>query len=67
MGDDRFPSEQADWLGVDEALGRILSRAHPLPRTHRPLSAALDHVLAQDVVAPVSLPPDQAPGGGERT
>jgi molybdopterin molybdotransferase len=57
MGDDRFPSEQADWLGVDEALGRILADAHPLPRTHRPLSAALDHVLAQDVVAPVSLPP----------
>jgi hypothetical protein len=27
MGDDRFPSEQADWLGVDEALGRILADA----------------------------------------
>jgi molybdopterin molybdotransferase len=57
MGEARFPSEQADWLGVGEALHRILRSAHPLPRANRPLSQALDHVLAQEVVAPVSLPP----------
>ena len=53
----RFPSERADWLGVDEALGRILRDAVPLAETRIPLEGALGHILARDVVAPVSLPP----------
>lgn len=53
----RFPLERADWLGVDEALDRILRDVAPLPETRLPLERALGHVLARDVVAPVSLPP----------
>lgn len=53
----RFPSEKADWLGVDEALERILGPAQPLPPRDLPLSEAPGHILARDVAAPVTLPP----------
>ena len=53
----RFPSETADWLGVEEALERILEGAAPLPEVRLSLDRVLGHVLSRDVLAPVSLPP----------
>lgn len=57
MSGARFPSGKADWLGVDEALDRILRRATPLPPRELPLAEALGHILAVDVTARVTLPP----------
>ncbi|MGE0159451.1 MAG: gephyrin-like molybdotransferase Glp [Gemmatimonadales bacterium] len=52
-----FESRAADWLGVTEALARVLGAAQPLPAEELPLSACLDRALAEDVVAEATLPP----------
>ena len=52
-----FESRAADWLGVDEALARILADAAPLPPEPCPLAHCLGRALAEDVVAEATLPP----------
>ena len=47
----------ADWLTASEALARIAGAVRPLEAEERPLLDALGHVLAEDVVSPVDLPP----------
>ena len=47
----------ADWLAADEALRRMLEGARALDVEQRPLLNALGSVLAEDVDAPVDLPP----------
>lgn len=47
----------ADWLPVGEAREIILRDVAPLPPERRALADALGSVLAEDVVAPVDLPP----------
>ncbi|HEU4882151.1 MAG TPA: gephyrin-like molybdotransferase Glp [Longimicrobium sp.] len=47
----------ADWLDAGEALRTILRGVHPLGVEERPLLDALGSVLAEDVAAPVDLPP----------
>ncbi len=42
---------------VDAALERVLSAIVPLPAETIRLEAAYDRILAQDIVAPISLPP----------
>lgn len=42
---------------VDAALERVLSAIAPLPAETIRLEAAYDRILAQDIVAPISLPP----------
>jgi molybdopterin molybdotransferase len=42
---------------VQEAREEILSAVRPLAARREPLSAALDCVLAEDVIAPLNLPP----------
>jgi molybdopterin molybdotransferase len=53
MGSERV----ADWLTGPEALRTILRGVHPLSAEERPLLDALGSVLAEDVAAPVDLPP----------
>ena len=52
-----FESRAADWLGVSEALERVMAAASPLPPEQRPLDAILGRALAEDVVAEATLPP----------
>ena len=52
-----FESRTGDWLPFDEALARILSHLSPLPPETVPLEEALGRSLANDVLAPGSLPP----------
>jgi molybdopterin molybdotransferase len=52
-----FESRSADWLGVEEALARVLSAADPLAVERVPLSSALGRGLAEDVIAEATLPP----------
>ena len=52
-----FESRTADWLGVDEALERLLDDAAPLPSERAPLAACLGRALAEDVYADATLPP----------
>ena len=52
-----FESRSADWLGVTEALERIMAAASPMPPEQRPLDAILGCALAEDVVAEATLPP----------
>ena len=52
-----FESRTADWLGVDEALARILEEAVPLAPTRAPLRECLGRSLAEDVYADATLPP----------
>ncbi|GAB4518767.1 MAG: molybdopterin molybdotransferase MoeA [Anaerolineae bacterium] len=47
----------SDLLNVDEALERILATIQPLAAEQVALRAALGRVLAEDVHAPLSLPP----------
>ncbi|HEX8695175.1 MAG TPA: gephyrin-like molybdotransferase Glp [Longimicrobium sp.] len=47
----------ADWLAAGEALRRIVGAVEPLGREERPLPGCLGRVLAEDVAAPVDLPP----------
>jgi hypothetical protein len=53
-----FESRTADWLGVDEALARILAEAAPLlgPSAARSRDC-LGRALAEEVVAEATLPP----------
>lgn len=44
-------------ISPDEALARILARVRPLPARDLPLLDALDRFAAQDLFAPMSLPP----------
>jgi molybdopterin molybdotransferase len=50
-------SRGADWLSAHQARDTILRGVAPLPPERRPLLDALGHVLADDVVSPVDLPP----------
>ena len=50
-------ADGADWLSAGEALQRIVDGVEPLGTETRPLLAALGSVLAEDVAAPVDLPP----------
>lgn len=50
-------TDRADWLSAGEALRRIMAGVAPLPTETRPLLDALGSVLAEDVAAPVDLPP----------
>jgi molybdopterin molybdotransferase len=50
-------ADRADWLSAGEALRRIVAGMEPLGTETRPLLAALGSVLAEDVAAPVDLPP----------
>jgi molybdopterin molybdotransferase len=50
-------ADRADWLSAGEALRRIVGGVEPLGTETRPLLAALGSVLAEDVAAPVDLPP----------
>src|SRR3954470_19799112 len=50
-------ADRADWLSAGEALRRIVGGVAPLPAETRPLLASLGSVLAEDVAAPVDLPP----------
>jgi molybdopterin molybdotransferase len=52
-----FESRSADWLGVSEALERIMAAASPLPPEQLALREILGHALAEDVVAEATLPP----------
>jgi molybdopterin molybdotransferase len=52
-----FESRSADWLGVTEALERILGAASPLLPEQLPLSEVRGYALAEDVVAEATLPP----------
>ncbi|HEX2190328.1 MAG TPA: gephyrin-like molybdotransferase Glp [Longimicrobiaceae bacterium] len=47
----------ADWLSVAEARETILRDSAPLAAERRALLDALGHVLAEEVVSPVDLPP----------
>jgi molybdopterin molybdotransferase len=53
MASERAP----DWLTGAEALQAILRGVRPLDAEERPLLDALGSVLAEDVAAPVDLPP----------
>jgi molybdopterin molybdotransferase len=52
-----FESRTADWLGVEEALARIVDGAEPLEATELPVLGSLGFALAEDVVSEVTLPP----------
>jgi len=52
-----FESRSADWLGVDEALARILADVEALPAERRPLLECLGRALAEEIVADATLPP----------
>jgi molybdopterin molybdotransferase len=52
-----FETLPADWLSVDDAVSRILDRAHALPTVELPLEDALGHALAAPVHAEATLPP----------
>lgn len=49
--------EHADWVSVAQARETILASVAKLPPEHRRLLDALGHVLAEDVLSPVDLPP----------
>jgi molybdopterin molybdotransferase len=52
-----FESRTADWLGVEEALARIMGAARPLEERRVALADAVGSALATDVVSDVTLPP----------
>ena len=52
-----FPSGQADWLTVADAVTRIVAAAEPTEPVSVPLDGASGHVLAEKVSARVDLPP----------
>lgn len=47
----------ADWLSASQALAAMVHGVRPLAAEERPLLDALGSVLAEDVAAPVDLPP----------
>jgi molybdopterin molybdotransferase len=52
-----FESRSADWLGVDEALARILAGAQALGTHPAEITESLGYALAEDIVADATLPP----------
>lgn len=50
-------ADPADWLAPAEALRRIVAAVEPLGTEERAIGDALGAVLAEDVAAPVDLPP----------
>jgi molybdopterin molybdotransferase len=52
-----FETRAADWLGVDEALARVMSAARPLGQRTVALADAVGSALAADLVSDVTLPP----------
>lgn len=52
----RFEDRSADWIGVGEALTRILAGRGPLSPHPLPLARALGHTLAADALARTRLP-----------
>lgn len=44
-------------IGFEEARSRILERARPLPKAGVPLECASGLVLAEDIAAPIAIPP----------
>jgi molybdopterin molybdotransferase len=52
-----FETRSADWLSVEDALGRVLSSARPGPVEKLPLHAALGRALAAPITARATLPP----------
>lgn len=53
----RFEDRGADWIGVDEAVRRVLAAAGPLPEEEAPLEESVGRALARDLVAHATLPP----------
>ncbi len=53
----RFEVLPADWLGVDEAVRRILASARTVGEETVPLARAVGRALAAPVVAEATLPP----------
>ena len=53
----RAMRRDADWLGVPEALERILAAAAPLEPEPVPLADAANRVVAAEVRAPIAHPP----------
>jgi len=51
------PNVRPTTVTPEEALSRILARVDRLSIVTRPIAEALDHVLAEDVNAPMGLPP----------
>jgi molybdopterin molybdotransferase len=47
----------SDLLSVEEALARVLARVQSLPSENVSIAEALGRVLAEDIVAPFSVPP----------
>ena len=47
----------AKMISIDEARSRVLAEAVPLSVERRPLGGVLGAVLAEDVVADISVPP----------
>lgn len=56
-GGAQFERRAADWLSVEDAVERVLSRARPLDAENIPLDAADGRVLAEPLVATATLPP----------
>ncbi|MDZ7779227.1 MAG: gephyrin-like molybdotransferase Glp [Gemmatimonadota bacterium] len=56
-GSAQFEARAADWLSVEEAMGRILRRVRPLDAESVPLDGADGRVLAEPLVANATLPP----------
>lgn len=52
-----FESRTPDWIALDEAVRRVLGAVEPLTPTELALDEALGLVLAEPVLALVSLPP----------
>lgn len=50
------PDLQADWLSCDEALGRILAHARPMPATRVASAEALGRSVAEPIRARATLP-----------
>ena len=44
-------------IGIEDAVARVRAAAKPLPAECMPLAEARGRVLAEDVIAPMSLPP----------
>ena len=53
----QFEKRSADWLSVEEALGRILAVAEPLDPVRVKASESLGRALAAGVLAQAALPP----------
>lgn len=52
-----FETARADWLSYPAALAFVMDQASPLPPESVPVESAVGRYLAEDVVAPATLPP----------